>query len=510
MQTLGKSTLTIGTGSLLFLVLCLGSALASGTEIIPGARDPSQDGTQERAGAEAPPEDAPSFLRKHTWQSSFDRAGDASRAAEVELKKGIKIHCEASQFEKDGVSQEAVLQMVRECQQRNAEAQTFGEEAGKIRVMQRIFADTSRISDAAAVGSIGAVGYAELIKKNQSQSETLLGAAKIQETAGYVSYTTGAADFSMGAYAYLSQKKKLEKMKETLSGVSGNLQMNAEDIAAVKKLATAAEETKKAAYSHMMYGAGKAAVGYASMWMAKRNKDQAASLASIDSAAYLPPASPSTISNTQSTNNGGTAYYPNNNVQFLLPTDNSGASVGNPGSTNAAVVAGGGASVMPSEFRNPASNSSGGKGGVSSSGSPGGAGAPSAKGGGTESTDGSAGLEANKDGKETASQGFEISLAGGNSNRYGGGSGEKSKDDGGVGDLLGGLMGSGAESKATGVNPNQIYRSATEDLDGTEEVGSMAGVGNKDRTLFEAVRSKYFKMMEVGRLQGPGAVEVKN
>ncbi len=508
MRTTGRSTLIIGTSSLLALFLCLSSALAAGTEIVPGARDATQP--EQEVQAEAPVEDSPSFLRKHTWKNSFDQAGDASRAAELELKKGIKIHCERTQFEGDNVSEAQVLQLVQECERRNAEAQTFGSEAEKIRTMQRIFADTSRISDAAAVGSIGAVGYAELIKKNQSQSETLLGAARIQETAGYVSYTTGAADFSMGAYAYLSQKKKLEKMKETLSGVSGNLQMNAEDIAAVKKLATAAEETKKAAYSHMMYGAGKAAVGYASMWMAKRNKDQAASLASIDQSMYLPPAAPSTISNTQPTNNGGTAYYPNNNVQFLLPTDNSGASVTtSPDASNTAVVAGGGASVMPTGDRALASTA-GAKGGLSSSSSPGGVGGANSKGGASPAAEGEATPEANKDGKETAGQGFEISLAGGNSSRYGGGSGEKSGGDAGVGDLFGSLMGSGAESKATGLNPNQIYRHATEDLDGTEEVGSMAGVGNKDRTLFEAVRSKYFKMMEVGRLQGPGAVEVKN
>jgi hypothetical protein len=503
MRVTSKTTLSIGISTMLALFLCVGSALAV-QEITPTAVDPN---AKPQNAPEAAPEseDSPSFLRRNTWNSSFDRAGDATRDAEVELKKGIKINCNPEQFKKDGVTDAMVQQQVATCEQKNAEAQNFGAEAGKIRSMQRIFADVSRVSDVAAVGSIGAVGYAELVKKNQSQSESLMGAARIQETAGVVSYTTGAADFSMGAYAYMAQKKKLEKMKETLSGVSGNIQMNAEDVAAVKKLAAAAEETKKAAYSHMMYGAGKAAVGYASMWMAKRNRELAASLSSLDMSMIPPAAPPSASSQQKPSGDGGVPYYPNNNVQFLLPTDSDGSSA-LPSAPRAPIVAGGGASVMPSNFRSPAS-AGGGKGGVSSAGGlgGGGGGAGSSPAGAPEGEAATAG----KDGKEAISQGFEVSLSGGNSSRYGGG-GEKSKEEAGVGDLLGGLLGGSPESKATGLNPNQLYHEATNDLDGTEETGSMAGVGGKDRSLFDSVRLKYHKMSEVGRLQGPGAVEVKN
>lgn len=502
MRVFQKTTLTIGISTMLALFLCVGSAMAEGTVITPTAADPTAQPQNDPAAAPES-EDSPSFLRRNTWNSSFDRAGDATRDAEVELKKGIKINCNPEQFKKDGVTDAVVQQQVATCEQKNAEAQNFGVEAGKIRSMQRVFADVSRVSDIAAVGSIGAVGYAELVKKNQSQSESLMGAARIQETAGVVSYTTGAADFSMGAYAYMAQKKKLEKMKETLSGVSGNIQMNAQDVAAVKKLAAAAEETKKAAYSHMMYGAGKAAVGYASMWMAKRNRELAASLSSLDMSMYPPPAPPSAISQNKPAGDGGVPYYPNNNVQFILPTETDGASVA-PSSPSAPVVAGGGASVMPTDFRSLASTG-GGKGGVSSAGSPGSGGA-GAGGGSAPAGEGEVAATA---GKEAINQGFEISLSGGSGSRYGGG-GEKSKDDAGAGDLLGGLLGGSPDSKATGLNPNQLYHDATNDLDGTEETGSMAGVGSKDRSLFDSVRLKYHKMSEVGRLQGPGAVEVKN
>jgi hypothetical protein len=504
MRNLSKSFLTFVLGSAFTLLLSLSTALAV-DEIVPTAA-PLQPDPQTDAKAPVAGEDDPSFVRRNTWQGSFDRAGDATRQAELELKNNFSIKCDPAQFSTDKAPPEVVQERVAACQQKQAAAQNFGEEAGKIRSMQRTFSTTSKVSDIAAVGAIGAVGYAELVKKDQSQADTLKSAANIQETAGIVSYTTGAVDFSMGAYAYLAQKKKLEKMKETLSGVSGGIQMNSEEAAVIKKLATAAQETQKAAYSHMMYGAGKAAVGYASMWMAKRNREQAKSLSSLEDVEYGPQ--PTVSSSPQFSNNGGVPYYPNNNPQFFISSDGESTNSLAPTASSAGSFAGGGASVMPNESRNPASAGSGKSGGVSSAGGgSAGGGAPVVGAAGGGAAEESASNEANK----AATQGFEVSLSGGNSSRYGGG-GEKSSggDSADSSQALGGAIAGGGDSRATGLNPNSIYRDALEGLDGSEEAGSMAGVNGKDRSLFDAVKMKYYKMMEVGRLQGPGAVEVKN
>jgi hypothetical protein len=506
MRNLSKNYLPFVLGTGLAFIICVSTTLAK-DEIVPGPAPANQPPQNEE---QAPPagEDDPSFVRRHTWVGSFDRAGDATRDAELELKNNVSIKCDPEQFKTDNASPEVVQQRMATCKQKQAAAQNFGEEAAKIRSMQRIFSTTSKVSDVAAVGAIGAVGYAELVKKNQSQSETLKSAANIQETAGIVSYTTGAADFSMGAYAYMAQKKKLEKMKETLSGVSGGIQMNSEDAAVIKKLANAANETKKAAYSHMMYGAGKAAAGYASMWMAKRNREQAKSLSSLEDMQYGPQPTVSSAA-PKFSNSGGVPYYPNNNPQFFIPSDGESNTSLAPTSSSAGSFGGGGASVMATDFRSPASNGAGKAGGVSVSGGSGGGAAS----GGAPVANPANGAEeaAANDANKAVTQGFEISLSGGNSSRYGGG-GEKSSggDSVDASQALGGGLAGSVDSRATGLNPNSLYKDALEGLDGSEEAGSMAGVNGKDQSLFDTVKTKYFKMMEVGNLQGPGAVEVKN
>ena len=72
------------------------------------------------------------------------------------------------------------------------------------------------------------------------------------------------------------------------------------------------------------------------------------------------------------------------------------------------------------------------------------------------------------------------------------------------------LEGGSSNSKATGVNPNSLYRDAMEGIDESHNQASMAGVSGSSKSLFQVVKLKYNKMMEVGRLQGPGAVEVRN
>jgi hypothetical protein len=439
------------------------------------------------------------FLRPYMWDSSFDRAGDATKAAEQELKKGINFNC-------TGLTEP---QHIQRCEAMKLEAQGFGQEAAGIRNMQYIFADVSRASDVAAVGAIGAVGYAELFKKNQSQADSLRGAANIQETAGYVSYATGAADFSMGAYAYLAQKRRLDQMQETLNGRTSGLSMTSQNRELINRLNNAAEQTKQAAYNHMMYGAGKAAVGYASMHLAKQNRKQADNLASLDTDSFYNNQGAQIHQPMPQGAGGGVPYYQNNNPQFFVPGSGATSSVAPASSSPTFTGGGGGASVMPSpEFRGLASNGAKGSGGFSGGLNS----APGPTPGSTNADEEAEAAEAAGAAAQPAGQSFEIAVGRGGGSRYGGGSGGSSDDSGGLAEVLGAVVGGGSPSasSATGLNPNALYRDALEGLDGTEHQGSMAGVNGRDRTLFQVVKSKYYKMMEVGRLQGPGAVEVRN
>lgn len=454
------------------------------------------------ASAAAPTENTGSFLREYTWESSFDKAGDASGNAARALK-AMNLDCSAEGVQLPGATPEQIKARIDQCEHAKAEAQKYAAEANSIQNTQYIMADVSRVSDVAAVGAIGAVGYAELVKKKKGQANTYNSAAKIQETAGYVSYATGAADFSMGAYAYLAQKSKLEQMQKTLSGIS----MNASDQQAVSQLNAAAEQTKKAAYSHMLYGAGKAAVGYASMELAKRNRKQAANMDSIDMTQYTTPVA--TASSSGATVSGGAAYYQNNTPQFTMPDGTlTTPSTNSDGSGAVFTGASGGASVMP-ESRGLASvNPGAGIGGGGSGG-----GSAGGKTGGAPAGDPlvAAKEETKEEAAADALNSFELNLAGGGGgSRYGGGSKDSHDEGGGMAGLLGGLMGGAPPtSNATGLNPNSVYKDAMVGLEGHEQ-GSMAGVSGSTESLFAVVKSKYNKMMEGGRLQGPGAVEVRN
>lgn len=499
MKQKGRITLTnlplMGIAS-----LCLFAPLAVADNVLSPTTTPGKEETTTPAEP-----DQNSMLRGYTWESSFDKAGDATKDAAKALNQKTSYDCTTLTGDQKVKCDQANLRIAKE-------AKAAAEEAAGIRDMQYIFADASRVSDIAAVGAIGATGYAQLIKRNASQSESLRGAANIQETAGYVSYASGAADISMGAYAYAMQKRQLENIKEKLSGKGSGLNMS--DPALMSKISKAEEETKKAAYSHMMYGAGKVAIGYASMHLAKQNRKQAASLESLvdvsiptanpyQSGVAAPAYKPSAA--------GGVPYYQNNNPQFILPTDSGNST--STGTTKPVVTGNtGGSSVMPSpELRGLASLGNKNSGFSGSSGGGGGA-APSAPEAGKTPEEEAAEAAAAAKAKE-ATSGFELNLGGGNGSRYGGGSGGGDKaEDGGVAGLLSGMMGGASTaptSNATGLNPNSLYRDATEGLSG-EEQGSMAGVSGKDESLFKVVKTKYNKMMEVGRLAGPGTVEVRN
>jgi hypothetical protein len=216
---------------------------------------------------------------------------------------------------------------------------------------------------------------------------------------------------------------------------------------------------------------------------------------------------------TFSANAGTAPYYQNSNPQFVLPSGSGKTSTSSGTSAPVTTGSSGGASVMPSrEFRGLAS--AGLKGGLSSpSSGGGGSGGGAGSGAAPEEKTGEAAAEAAK-AKGPEGVGLELNLGGGNGSRYGGGSSSSDKDEGGgVADLLGGMLGANTPgaptSNATGLNPNSLYRDATDDLKGDEQ-GSMAGVSGSGSTLFQVVKTKYNKMMEVGRLARPGTVEVRN
>lgn len=457
-------------------------------------------------------EDSPSLLRQYMWEGSFDKAGDATRAAEVELKKGLKVECAAA--EKAGISAAQKAAEQARCDQLQQEIAGYGDDAEGIRKTQRIFSDVSKVSDVAAVGAIGAAAYAQFGKRNPTQADTLRSAANIQEAAGYAAYATGATDFTLGAYAYVAQKQKLEGMQETLKGKA--------PAAVVSKISAAAEQTKQAAYNHMIAGVAKAGVGYASMYMAKRNRKQAESLSTLDEyndvmipANNTAPAA-SGISNLAG---GAPISYTNNRPTFSLADGTTTTAGSSTTASGTAPVFSGGGSLMPgsSDLRMPASSGSGGGLG---GGGLGGGGALSAAGGGGGS---SAPASEEKAEEEAAAEGaakpgkdgYEISGYGGGGSRWGGGGKSSSGADDvpNIGSLLnaalgGGPGGGGGPTAATGINPNQVYRDAMTEEEGAQS--AEAGVSSGSRSLFEVVRTKYTKMVRGGRVTGPGAVEVRN
>ena len=120
-----------------------------------GVVDPAE---QQRQNAAPVDDDSPGFIRRNTWTGSFDNAGDATREAEVELKKGVTIECKEENFNVPGSTPQLVAQRMADCQRLQQESQSFAQDAEGIRKMQRAFSVASKASDVAAVGAIGAVG----------------------------------------------------------------------------------------------------------------------------------------------------------------------------------------------------------------------------------------------------------------------------------------------------------------------------------------------------------------
>ncbi len=442
-----------------------------------------------------PPEDAPSFIQRNSWEGSFDRSADATRAAELELKKGINITCDSAQFQNAGLTAAQVSQRVADCLKTQQEAKGYAEKTEGIRKTQRVLSDVSKVSDAAAAGAIGAAGYMELMHKDATQADNLRSVANIEEAAAYAAYASAATDFSLGAYAYLSHKQKLEDMKEKLAG-----EKNSQNPEAVEKLHTAAEATTEAAYNHMLYGVGKAAVGYTGMWLAKNNRKEAERLSSIDTTAVeLNPALAA-----GNLPNNGPAYVHNNSPQISFPSGtNTGSGSTSVASSSPVISSSGASMMMPSRGSRKLASAKMGpaaSGGGSNSLLSTGAGGGAAAGGSTNQ-------EATAEPTKEALQSFEMSLSGGGPSYRGGNSGKAEGPS--IPQLLSSLMGGEEPTKsaATGLNPNRMYREA---LAGGETQGSPDGIHeSEDSSLFELIKAKHNKMLESGRLQGPGAVSVR-
>jgi hypothetical protein len=379
----------------------------------------------------------------------------------------------------------------------------------------------SKASDVAAVGAVAGVAYAEIAVKQGSQADTYSSAANIQKTAAQLSYVTGAADFSMGAFAYVAQKKKLEQMKSTITGSEGGVKASS-DPAVTNALTNAVEAAKKAAYNHMMWGAGKLAAGYGMMYVAKKSQQQAANMGEIQAdkdviaalqaqqAQQVAGATSPTPGAPGSAAGGAAPFYQNNNPTFTIPgntaqgasspASNSASNGGTGSSTGGSSPLAGLTSSPAAAARSPAS--SGGLLGSSSASS-----APGSEGTKSESaTD----PGQQKAAKEAIGNSFEMQLTGGMHAFAGGGS----SASGGKDDVpnIASLMGSMGETKTagTGLSPNALFAAGTEGTDGREQ-GSMSGVSAKSEiSLFDITKAKITKMFEVGNVGIPKDVQVKN
>lgn len=463
----------------------------------------------EKRDAPARKEEKPAFHRK-LWEGSFDRAGDQAGSVAKQLDGGLEFNCEEQFGFKPAApgraARPANWAAMSDCKNREAASRGFAKDAKSIQSQQKVMSVVSKVSDVAALASVGGVIYAELGVKKQNQANTYESAANIQRMAGKASYVTGATDLTLGAYAFVAQKRKLENMQKTLNGKgastdNGNLNSS---------LTNAVEATKKAAYAHMMYGAGKMAAGYASMWLAKRTEKAAENMKTIQelqeqieiekirAAQNVNPA----VIGAWPAGNPPAPTYINNNPIITMPSSGSDSGLA-PLPIAPVPVASGGASIaMPGRMTAsiPASAKAGGGGG----------------GGGGASAGDSSGASVPPE-EQTAAQAknhkdalgsFETSLTGG-MRAFGGGTAELAKDEApNMAALLGGADGN--HQAATGLSPTQMMSTALEGTDGMEQ-GSMAGVNGKSETsLFVITKDKLNKMFQVGNVGIPKELEVKN
>ncbi len=482
---------------MLFALVCSPALAGSRVTFTENGNTPEKSATPE--------EEAPAWHRS-LWEGSFDKAGDASGEAAKQLE-GVELDCDELRKPSPSVDgkpgRPADMNHYNACLQRKEAALEYAQQARSIQSQQKVFSVISKTSDVAAVGAVGAVIYGEMGVKTNNQAGSFEQAAHIQKTAGLVNYAAGAADFTMGAYAYVAHKNKLEQMQSSISGSADGVKSNA-DPALGSGLANAVEASKSAAYSHMLYGAGKMAAGYASVWLAKRSQNQADKMNSIDASQYYnfqnPVLVPAALPFTPPPGANAAPYYTNNQPTFIMP-DSSGVSaqtqpatgVGGNGPNLAGSSSGSSVAPLGGLIRSPASIS-GGK--------------LSGGGGGDSSVASATAEDPAKEAvaKEAIGASFEAPLTGG-IRSFNGGSGSSAKEEP---PNLAALLGSDqGKTAATGLSPNQMYQDALEGTDGTEQ-GSMAGVnGKNDTSLFQITRLKLTKMFEIGNVGVSKNVEVK-
>lgn len=448
-------------------------------------------------------DDKPSIIRRYSWQGSLDVAGDATQ--KLEGYNNLNFADCPSPGEPgydDKLKMQDGAKYLADCNKAKAEAKNISKNARSIRKEQRVLSDVSKVSDAAAVGAIGAVGVSQLMMKDDSQSKSLKKVANIQKVAGYASYASGATDLAIGAYVYAQEKSRLEKMKKAAaaSGISkSSPDLNSD-------LTNAIEKAKSAAYSHMLYGAGKVAVGYGSMWLAKENEKQADKLKSMDNQS----ASPSSLN--ASNQKSSTVSSENNSPSFTVLADTTTAE-NNQNSNETAAAGGAGASSGTSVMPNKPFAFNGKKVGSGAGGS-GGSGANA----GAQAGAGAAGERAPASGetpnaqenkKSEALDSFDSSMGGGGGSRFHAGSAPKSEESPIVSALnsMLGTDGGAPHQGATGLRPDQIYNDATS---GEVQASNESGVNGSEHSLFEITKAKINRSLELGKLSGPGEVEVRN
>lgn len=491
------------TAAMALFLLAFNSAHAERTTV---TIDPEAKNQPQRK------EEKPAFHRK-LWTGKFDIAGDNTAAAAKQLEGGLNFDCQNQFGGRPAIgslpAKAPNWAALRECEAREAAAASYAKQAKSIAGQQKAMSAISKVSDVAAIASVGGVIYAEMGVKKNGQDETYDSAANIQRTAGKASYVTGATDLTLGAWAYVTQKRKLEAMQKNLN--SNGAQTN--NGALNSSLANAVEATKKAAMSHMMWGAGKVAAGYGMMKLAERSEKQAENMRSIAELNELNAmlaarnAAGQPMLNPAQLNPPGSAtvpYYQNNQPAFVFPSSGSSSGLAQTPNAVSYGVPSGGASVALGNLRTPASASAPKGSGLSGGGGGGGA---SASGASAPPPEGEDPAKA-KAAKEAMGSNFEASLTGG-PRSFAGGPSEPAKDEM---PNLAGLMGGqpDAQTAATGLSPAQMYSTALEGTEGTEQ-GSMAGVnGRSETSLFEITREKLNKMFQVGNVGIPKEVEVRN
>lgn len=457
-------------------------------------------------------QDGPAFHRK-LWTGKFDVAGDQSSAVAKQLQGGLQFNCK-EQFGGRPANGPVKAKppnwaALRDCEAREAAAKDYGKQAKSIAQQQHAMSMISKVSDVAAMASVGGVIYAEMGVKKNGQDQTYDSAAQIQRTAGQASYVTGATDLTLGAWAYVAQKRKLEAMQKNLTG-NGAETNNA---ALNSSLANAVEATKKAAMSHMLWGAGKVAAGYGMMKVAERSEKQAENMRSLAELEELNAmlaarnAAGQPVLNTANYGAGGGAapYYQNNQPAFIFPSSGSSGLAPVPVASGEAISSGG-ASVAPGNLRGPASEGFSPK----TSGPIGGGGGPGASTGASAPSPGDDENSAKSQAaREAMGNSFVTSLTGGPKPFAGSTTDSAGSETPNLAGLLGGSS-TGPGSAATGLSPAQMYNTALEGTEGMEQ-GSMAGVNSQSEiSLFEITREKLTKMFQVGNVGISRDVEVRN